>query len=141
MTVLRASSLAAVTILVWSTRLNLSSCVSFRTAWRASTTSCSVRRGRASDLRTAIRDLLTGERVAAPIAARFTARVVNGLAQALHAALDVERRLHAFERQPQLHQRDRHRRPHPDEDGAGVEDARHAGDAGDHPADERVDHL
>src|SRR5829696_7114696 len=113
MTVLRASSLAAVTIFVWSTRLNFSSCVIFRTAWRASTTSCSTRRASVSLLMTAIRALpVGGHRGAEPV----------------HSPFDVERGLHPLERQPQLDQRDRDGRPHADEDGAGVEDARHAGD-------------
>src|SRR5215207_8940245 len=105
MTVLRANSLAAVTIFVWSTKLNVSSWVSFRTAWRASTTSCSTLSGRASLLRTAIRDLLP----------RVVRRFAQRRPQPLHAALDVQGGLHALEGQSQLDQRDGHRRAHADE--------------------------
>ena len=58
-----------------------------------------------------------------------------------HAALHVERGAHARQRQPELDQRDRDRRLHADHDRLGVEDPRHGGDVGDHPADERVHHF
>src|SRR5687767_11075852 len=103
MSVLRASSLAAVTIFVWSTRLNFSSCVSRRTVPRASTMSCSERTGTTSERVTGIGSF--------GVAA----------AQELHAALDVERGPDAGERQPELDQRDRDRRLHPDDHGARVE--------------------
>ncbi len=43
------------------------------------------------------------------------------------------------ERQAQLHQRDRDRRAHADDDGDRVEHARHGGDVVQHAADEGVD--
>ena len=58
-----------------------------------------------------------------------------------HAALDVQRRLHARQRQAEFHQRDRDRRPHADHDRLGVEDARDRGDIVEHAADEAVDDL
>src|SRR5688500_11977315 len=125
MTVLRASSLAAVTILVWSTRPKASSWASLRTSCRARTTSCSVRTGRVSVLVTDI--------------AGFPPR--HGRPEALHPALDVEGRVHAGQGEAQLDEGDRDGRAHADDDRAGVEDAGHGGDVGDHAADERVDHL
>src|SRR6187397_2814976 len=96
--VLRASSLAAVTILVWSTRLKPSSFVRRRTACRAMTTSWSVRTGRMSAFKTGI-----GRNLG------------DGRPQSLHPELDVQRGVHAGEREPQLDQRDRDVRLHPDD--------------------------
>src|SRR5262249_29143292 len=59
----------------------------------------------------------------------------------LHAAFDVQRGPHAGERQAELDQRDRHGRPHSDDDGLGVEDARDGGDVVEHAPDEAVDDL
>src|ERR1044071_3915013 len=98
MSALRASSLAAVTILVWSTSENLSSWVSFRTSCRASTMSCSERRG------------------AAPLPLGIIGSVRFDLpAQYGHAAFDVQRGGDAGQGQAQLHQRDRDRRLHADQ--------------------------
>ena len=67
--------------------------------------------------------------------------LLDALPQQLHAALDVQRGADAGQRQAELDQRDRDRRPHADDDGFGIEDPRHGGDVGQHPADEGVDDL
>src|SRR4051794_10835995 len=123
MTAFRASSLAAVTIFVWSTMPKPISCVNFRTAWRAKTMSCSERSGRTS--------LLVTDIVVALLRA-------EGRAQQPHPPLDVQRGLHAGQAQPQLDERDRDRRPHAHDDRLGVQDPRHPGDVRDHSADERI---
>src|SRR6476659_4559236 len=124
MSALRASSLAAVTILVWSTSENLSSCVSLRTCCLASTMSCSERSG------------------AWPLAFGVIGSVRGYLpAQQRHAAFDVQRGRDAGQRQAELDQRDRDGRLHAHENRLRAEDARDAGDVGDHAADERVHHL
>src|SRR6202012_5421641 len=56
-----------------------------------------------------------------------------------HAALDVQGGLDAGQRQTELDQRDRHRRPHADDDRFGIEDTRDGGDIIEHSADEAVD--
>src|SRR5688572_23168726 len=96
MTVLRASSLAAVTIFVWSTSEKPSSTAHARTAWRTRTTSSLAWTGSFSVRVTAIRHL-----------ARRRAPVARGGAQDLHGALDVQRRAHPGERHAELDQRDR----------------------------------
>src|SRR5688572_20721987 len=120
MTAFRASSLAAVTIFVWSTRLNLSSAIRARTACRMRTMSSSVARG-------------------------FTSLWMTGMdrlrAEHGHAHVDVQRRANAGKRQSELDERDRHGRAHADDDGVRIENARHRRDVGEHAADERVDHL
>ena len=126
--VLRASSLAAVTILVWSTRLKPSSTARSRTTWRTRTTS-SRARGRQRLSSEHRRQLRPGEGVAA------------ASPKQRHAALDVERGPHARQRQPELDQRDRHRRRMPTTTVCGVEDARHRRDVAEHAADEGVDDL
>ena len=63
------------------------------------------------------------------------------MSQQLHAALDVQRGCDARQRQAQFHQRDRHGRLHADQHGSRIENARHAGNVGDHAADEGVDHF
>src|SRR4051812_27655465 len=123
--VLRASSLAAVTIFVWSTRLKPSSTARCLTAWRAPTTSSADLTGRSSLRRTG--------NVAPP--------AVDAAAQQIHAALDVERRPYPVQRQPELHERDRDGRLHTDDHRLGVEDARHRSDVAEHAADEGIDHL
>ena len=55
--------------------------------------------------------------------------------------LDVQRGAHAFERQPELDQRDGDGGLHADDDRLRVEHARHRGDVADHAADEGVDHV
>src|SRR5438552_3006130 len=62
-------------------------------------------------------------------------------AQQLHALLDVQRRAHTRERQPQLDECDRDRGLHANHHGGGVEDPRHARDVAQHAADERVHDL
>ena len=70
-----------------------------------------------------------------------SSRCAQRLFEQLHAALDVQRRPHAFELQTELHERDRDRGPHADDHGAGIEHARHRGDVGEHAPDEGVDQL
>src|SRR5262249_37967783 len=100
------SSLAAVTILVWSTRLSPASTARERATCRALTTS--------SEVRTSRRSLLGGI-----FGLRFEARLLNQL----HSPLDVQRRLDPGQRQAELDQRDGHGRAHADDDRFGVEDA------------------
>src|SRR5215210_7688753 len=103
-TVLRASSLAAVTIFVWSTRPSPCATAQARTACLTSTTSPSVRTGITSRRRTVIVPLgahphrLPRAGVVAPARQHLQQR---------HPLLDVQRRAHAGERQPELHERDR----------------------------------
>src|ERR1700733_5199717 len=107
MSVFRANSLAAVTILVWSTRLKPSSAAHLRTAWRTRTTSVSDRAGRVSLFSTAIA-------VGPSLRPRRHAKQS-------HAALDVERRSHAGQGQAQFHEGDGHGRLHADDDGFRVQ--------------------
>src|SRR6187549_736613 len=124
MSALRASSLAAVTILVWSTSENFSSCVSLRTCWRASTMSCSERSG------------------ASPLAPEVIGTVRVYLpTQQRHAPLDVQCRGNAGQGQAELDQRDRNGRLHADQDRFRAEDLPDARDVRHHAADERIDHL
>src|SRR5690348_10739069 len=111
MSVLRASSLAAVTILVWSTRLNFNSTQQARTCWRTPTTSDSPRMGNSSLRVTTI----------CPHPSPRSGRVL----EVADSFFDGQRRMDALERQTQLHERDGDRRLHPDDDRLGVEDARH----------------
>src|SRR5215217_6167003 len=89
-TVLRASSLAAVTILVWSTIPSPCAIAHDRTACLTSTTSWAVRAGITSDRRTAIRPL---EDDGVPLVVVRRRKVVDGEgAKEPHPLLDVERR-------------------------------------------------
>src|SRR3954469_970190 len=124
MTVLRANSLAAVTIFVCSTRLKPSSMARLLTTWRALTTSSPLRTGKVS----------TSRAIAGPAA-------IDRRAQQLEARVDVQRRANAGQLQPELHQRDGDGRAHADDDRLRIEDARHRGDVAEHPAHERVDHF
>src|SRR5579871_999733 len=123
---LRASSLAAVMILVWSTRPRPASIARVRVIWRTLTTS--------SDDRMSRRSLFA-------VVAIFRLRRVQTLLDHRHAAFDVQRRLDARQREPELDQRDGDRRTHPDYDRVGVENARHRRDVVQHAADEAVDDL
>src|SRR5690349_4001797 len=78
-TALRPSSLDAVIILVWSTRLNFSSVVQARTFWRRLTTSLGSLSATDSDLRVVI---------------GFHAVAVYQFTQHFHAGFDVERCLY-----------------------------------------------
>src|SRR6185503_10051065 len=98
MTVLRASSLAAVTILVCSTRLKPRSMARLRTICRALTTSSPLRTGN----------------VSASLAIGGLARPLHGLAQEGQSRVDVQRRANPGQRQAELDQRDGDRRPHAD---------------------------
>src|SRR5262245_21295957 len=106
-TVFRASSLAAVIILVWSTRLKPSSVDHLRTAWRTTTTSSEERMSRRSLFDTTIGVLRRAPAHRGP--------------QELHAFFHVERGAHPRERQPQLDQRDGDGRLHADHDRLGVQ--------------------
>src|SRR5262245_60349515 len=123
--VFRASSLAAVTIFVWSTRLKPTATAHSRTTCRTATMSSDERIARVSSRRTAI-----------PAPA-----VLERLADQRDPLLDVQRRAHAGQCQTELDERDRDRRTHADDGRLRVEDARHRGDVAEHPADEGIDDL
>src|SRR5436190_21299535 len=125
MTVLRASSLAAVTILVWSTMPNPRSCEILRTFCRASTMSCSERTGTTSLLVMVIDPVCAPEPGAKP----------------LHPPLNRQRGVDTREAQAELDQRNGDRRAHAHDDSLGVEYARHRGDVRDHPPDVGIDEL
>src|SRR3954468_1944643 len=95
-TVLRAISLAAVTILVWSTSVKPCCTAQVRTAWRTATTSFSARNCSTSALDTC-----------AIVLVRVVGDVVadSGL-EKLHAALDVEGGAHTGQGKPKLDQGD-----------------------------------
>src|SRR5689334_2196020 len=120
---LRASSLAAVTSLVWSTRERRVSTAISRTAWRTMTMASF-----AATLRLSRRVVA----IDAPLERR---------SQKLDASLHGQSRTHARKRQPELHESDGHGRPHAHDHGFRVEDPRHAGDVADRAADEGVDDL
>src|SRR5262249_50723866 len=115
--VLRASSLAAVTILVCSMRLKPSSRAHVRTTCRTATMSWEERTGRVSS---------TGIAVTVAVAAR------ERRAEQRHAFVHVETGTHTGERQTELDQRDGDGGPHADDNRLGVEHARHGGDVADH---------
>src|SRR4030095_7049269 len=97
---LRASSLAAVTSLVWSTRLKPSCTAQSRAICRTTTMSSPERTGRVSWRTTAI-------------PRSFESVPANQI----HSLFDVERRVHAVQRESQLDERDGHGRAHADDDG------------------------
>src|SRR5262245_5821418 len=123
--VLRASSLAAVTILVWSTRLRPCATAHSRATCRTRTTSSDDLIDIVSSFATAIDVLLL---------------CVGALKQA-HALLNVERGAHARQREPQLDERNGHSGAHSDDYRFRVQHARHRRDVAEHPADERVHNL
>src|SRR5205823_589524 len=96
------------------------------TAWRTSTMSDEERTSRVSVFDTAMAIL---------------PRAWPRRPEERHPLLDIQRRANTGQRESQFHQRDGDRRPHADDDGLRVEDARHARDVADHPPDERVDHV
>src|SRR5262245_64747940 len=102
----RANSLAAVTILVWSTRLNPNSAAHFLTACRTRTTSFSDRAGIVSCFS-------TGIGVPLPVPARHAL-------QEFHPLLDVQGRAHPRQRQAQFHERDGDRGLHADHHGVSA---------------------
>src|SRR5262250_88365 len=120
--VLRASSLAAVTILVWSTRLSPCATAHSRATCRTRTTSSDDLIDIVSSFTTAIDVLL----------------LRAGALKQAHAFLNVERGAHARQRESQLDERNGHRRAHPDDYSFRVQHARHRRDVAEHPADERV---
>src|ERR1700744_6095000 len=124
MMVLRPSSLAAVTILVWSTRLRPWAAARSRTIWRMRTTSSDVRKGRVW--------LMSGRRYGCRRVGRHGGSRPAALAlQQGHAFFDVQRGHHALEAQAELDQGDGDRRPHADHHGAGVQRAGHGRDVAD----------
>src|SRR5215471_4736783 len=123
--VLRASSLAAVTILVWSTRLRPCATANSRATCRTRTTSSDDLIVIVSSFTTAIAVLL----------------LCAGALKQAHALLNVERGAHSRQREAQLDQRDGHRRAHPDDYRFRVQHARHRRDIAEHPADERVHYF
>src|SRR6185503_2217141 len=116
MTVLLASSLAAVTILVCSTRLKPTSIARLRTACRALTTSSPLRTGNVS------RSLAIGRLI----------RSRQQLAHQNQARIEVQCSADARQRQAELDQRDRDRRTHADDHGLRIEDAGHRGYVAEH---------
>src|SRR4029450_1362504 len=107
MTVLRASSLAAVTILVCSTRLKPTSIARLRTTCRALTTSSPLRTGN----------------VSSSLAIDGFVRTREHFAHQSQARIDVHCRANAGQRQAELDQRDRDCRAHADDHGLRIEDA------------------
>src|SRR6187549_1207513 len=122
MTVLRASSLAAVTILVWSTRPKPRLTAHSRASWRTRTTSSSLRTDTCSSLTTAIAGLT----------------LLAGRLQELHAPLHVEGRAHPGQGEAELHEGDGHRRPHARDHRVRVEDPGHGRNIAEHAPDEGV---
>src|SRR3954471_23467590 len=107
MIALRASSLAAVTIFVWSTSPKPSVTARSRTAWRIRTMSSDRRSGIASACMTVEAAAPNpGERKAPVLGGRSSTARRDFLPQQRHAALDVQRRVDALERHAELHQRD-----------------------------------
>src|SRR4051812_32155868 len=105
-TVLRASSLTAVTSLVWSIRRSPASWASSRMRCRARTTSSSEISGCASSVAVSVLGLLRD---------RPELRTCRG--EHDHAALDGQRGAHAGQRQSKLDEGDGHGGPHADDDG------------------------
>src|ERR1700733_9621788 len=126
MSVLRASSLAAVTSLVWSTKESPVRAAASRT--RRLTTTMS-----GSDT-TGIVSLSTTD---------MTGRlmIVERYLQQLHASIDVQSRPHTGKRHTQFHQRDCDCGLHSDDDGLCVKHPRHRGDVAQHSTNERVHNL
>src|SRR5689334_11742280 len=121
--VLRANSLAAVTILVWSTRLNPCATAHDRTLCRTATTSCCERTGSVSHRSTAIWALGLHAGFREPLFDQ-----AGRVAEQHHALFDVECCAHARKRQAKLDERDRHRRLDADDHGFCVQHARRGGD-------------
>src|SRR6185503_7164519 len=109
--VLLPSSLAAVTIFVWSTSESPAAIARSRTACRKRTTSSPLRMGSSSSS-------LSGVSI--------KPQSLESFLQQRHAPLDVERGAHALEVQAQLHERDRHGGAHAHDHRARVEHPRHA---------------
>src|SRR5215207_9135425 len=123
--VLRASSLAAVTSLVWSTRLNPTRSASARAACRTATTSAELRISRVSWDSAGISVL----------------RLVQRGSKQGHPALHVERGPHSGKGEAKLYQRNGDGRLHPDHYGCRIEHPGHRGNVREHAADERIDDL
>src|SRR5262245_10408722 len=98
----------------------------FRTACRTLTMSSAERRTIVSDLITCL-----------PVAIRFG----NRTAQRSHAFFDVEGGADAFHLQPELDQSDGDRWLHSNYNRVGIQQAGHTRNAGEHAADEGVDHF
>src|SRR5687768_13389994 len=124
---LRASSLAAVTILVCSTRLKPSSTAKLRTRWRTLTTSAPWFTDSVSVFVAGIRetrDVMTGD-----------------FAKENHAPLDVEGGAYAGQRKAELDEGDGDGRLHADDHRLRIEHAGHGRRVGQHAADEGVDDV
>src|SRR5689334_4951510 len=117
--VLRASSLVAVTIFVWSTRLKPIETAHARASCRTRTMSSVAFSSKVSSFTTS----------------------KTGSSEQFHAALDVQCRPHAAELEAELDERDRDRGTHAHDHGVGIEDARHGSQVVQHSADERIDEL
>src|SRR5688572_22662850 len=104
-----------------------------RTAWRTTTTSSDEAILSGPPLWNVLRSM-TAMVGSVPVGA-------VGAAQELHAFIDVQCRPDAGQPESELHQGDRDRGPHADDDGLRVEHPGHRGDVAEHPADEGVDDL
>src|SRR5262245_25230271 len=107
-------------ILVWSTSDSPASMAPARTCWRMRTTS--------SDERISCTSLL--------VVGIGSLRLAQPLTDEIQAALHIESGLHARQGQAQLDKRDGDGRTHADDDRVGIENARDAGDIGQHAANE-----
>src|SRR5579863_2942959 len=123
MSVLRASSLAAVTTLVWSTRDRPICAAVSRTNLLTITTSGSATTGIVSLETTAIN--------VSPVA-------VERFPKQVHPGVYVKCSSNPGEGHSEFDQRDGNCRLHPDDDGLGIEHTRHRCDIAEHAANKRV---
>lgn len=139
MSVLRASSLAAVTNFVWSMRDRPCETAFSRTNWRSRTICSSLRIGSVSG-----GDEDVGAAVELKIVMESCAcgrQAVPPFERSAMPFLHVQRRAYARKREAEFDERDRDRRLHADDDRLGIEHARHGGRVADHASDERIDHV
>src|SRR4029453_3418292 len=122
---LRASSLAAVTIFVWSTRLKPISQARCRTACRTMTI-CS--------------EVVSGSK-SAEADAILASSYVDRHRQQVHALLDGQRGAYAGKGYAQLDESNGNGRAHTDDDCFCVQHTRHRGYVAQHTSYERVDNL
>src|SRR5678816_3398664 len=114
------SSLAAVTIFVWSVSFSPACTAMVRTSWRARTRSSLDVTASVSFLAKILR----------------AHRALRRRSQNVHARLHIQRRANARQRKTQFHERDRYCGAHPNYHGLGVENARRRRDVAEHAADE-----
>src|SRR6478672_1911071 len=117
---LRANSLAAVTIFVWSTSESLIVTACRRTAWRTAT--------------------ISAESVTAIISAFSTGILVkiwhaDVATQHLHPFFHIEGRVYAAQVEAELNQGNGYRGLHPNDDRLRVQNPRHCRGIGQHPPD------